>query len=1426
MKKSVLLFVSAVLSAASAMAQVAKPEVNWIPATDDLYGVDGAQSFDSLAINSEGSGKNLYLYNVEANLFLTGGNNWGTRACMSRDGSNVRTYSDLLNFKTNVEGYKWELISDTTRAKDGVKKDPNDLMSQYYRLANKTTSNYLSADTGDGHADIWVDGDNNRPTNGWYFSGLQPNGTFKMGYVKPGTKEEGEGEDKHTVTTFTDMGFFGVHEFASGDLNTYVYAEAEKSACTTWAFVTEAEYARVQPLLKKYYAYLGFSQALEQAKQSFAESGVSYDWTTLDALLVGEYTYDEYKAGFDQLGPKLSLRQAIDSLKTLDPARDVDLFEEVFTESDDITEVNDITAVVNALITLKNALNEGVALDAAHDYSTYVAVYNSDESTVAQINEATGRVKAFVSLKKKLDESKAQYPALDFSNMESVYANPSSTNAQLSAAEKAMDDIIAEYRIDFATLDEPADVTAKVGYLDPASIQNGWGNAPQGWSRQYTGALQNGVFHINTWSGEGNSDGTNMTNPFIEMWVGGGPNLVDQMWYRDPSKQAFKLPAGAYKITAHIRLMQEGASGEVSDLSGGYIFGNSNRTSLTGENGAAVDGAAYIGKNYWKDGFEGYAIVGNDSTLKFGFMSENAKFSWCAAKNIHVYYMGKGLDALNFVRSNSELSIKQLDGTEIGTKALINAYVGYQDNYKAASDADAILEAYEKLNTLADSVKANIDAYDEYAKAVAAASTAITEEGLQGEKAEILVAYITGSAAPNETYPNGAYNYVYSERVLDTKGIQAEEEFVNNLLVEARRYSLKEGQDVTWLLTNPGFGVGTKNPNTTGWSGSQGLGGFKDEDGTCNYVVAEQYMGTVNFYQIVKDAPAGLYKIETQAFVRPAVNGNFDSSSTSTINTFLYMNQFRTKVPSILGDALPVADAIDHYNCFLTDTVRWFGVNDLKDATYTAETQLVGPGGKTVESAAGFYIPNSHPGAATAFKGGRYNTYTYGLVEDGEDMKIGVTSDGKGPAINANGGTVEGSWFLFSGFKLTFMGKNIDAIKEVLAVKAQELEEIVGDEAIAANMTNDVVDTGLDDLQTYKLSENVTNADQLYELLLIINQDIKDANQDLVDVALAKVVADSLQDAMDSLYTYKLTEALEMEVWQDAETIKGEYSTAKDDFFLDWDGEDEITVHSQWEDLIGRMREQKEKVLAAAAEAKASAASDDTPMDFTDYIVNPDCEQGGNSMTGWNFRLAKGNGPVKGSGGINGRSIEAWSGSVGKDLDFNVWQTIAALPEGTYTVSSAAANASNDVTSDQDAWAANPDAITGRVYFYTIVKDETGNETFYSTPVVPNVGSATDAQRYELTFKVAEGDTVTIGYANIGEPPFRWFMCDDFKLTFFGAASAKDESSDEGEYGEYVAIDAINAKATEQKNGKFLQNGSFVIYRNGKKYNVAGQRLK
>ena len=77
MKKSVLLFVSLMLAAVSAIAQPAKPTVtysDWVEETD------------------------IYLYNVEAGMFLVGSNNWGTRAALVGGGSNsnIITYDKFL----------------------------------------------------------------------------------------------------------------------------------------------------------------------------------------------------------------------------------------------------------------------------------------------------------------------------------------------------------------------------------------------------------------------------------------------------------------------------------------------------------------------------------------------------------------------------------------------------------------------------------------------------------------------------------------------------------------------------------------------------------------------------------------------------------------------------------------------------------------------------------------------------------------------------------------------------------------------------------------------------------------------------------------------------------------------------------------------------------------------------------------------------------------------------------------------------------------------------------------------------------------------------------------------------------------------------------------------------------------------------------
>ena len=91
MKKSVLLFVSLMLAAVSAIAQPAKPTVtysDWVEETD------------------------IYLYNVEAGMFLVGSNNWGTRAALVGGGSNsnIITYDKFLAGNGTIKGTKWQII--------------------------------------------------------------------------------------------------------------------------------------------------------------------------------------------------------------------------------------------------------------------------------------------------------------------------------------------------------------------------------------------------------------------------------------------------------------------------------------------------------------------------------------------------------------------------------------------------------------------------------------------------------------------------------------------------------------------------------------------------------------------------------------------------------------------------------------------------------------------------------------------------------------------------------------------------------------------------------------------------------------------------------------------------------------------------------------------------------------------------------------------------------------------------------------------------------------------------------------------------------------------------------------------------------------------------------------------------------------------
>ena len=1363
MKKSVLLFVSLLLATVSAIAQPAKPEVSYA-------------DWASVEEKTE-----IYFYNVEAGMFLTAGSSWGTRATLIGI-KDKNTYNDLLADASGFKGNKW-LIAAAEESRGG---------KNCYMFENKSGSNYLSADTKDG---IWVDGGTDRPVVGWYIAKNNGDKTFQLGYMLKTEKKDAEGntvkDGDNIVYEYSSMGIFGVQKFEEGDLNTYI---DESEAYSTWAIVDGTEYERVQPLFQAYYAGISLQNFINEAKKQ----GINADFSPYEALLAKDgVTYKELQDAINKISPAVELGKAITKAKEFDGSRSWEKFEKIYANTEStVTELNDATALVNSLVALKTAINAGIDLDQAHDYSASTAIYNSDDSKKADVDTETTRVNAFVSLKKKLDEATAGYPAVDFSEAKTAYDNTQSDAKTLAEAEAKIGELQDAYDIAHATVDKPGDITSQLTNVDGSSATD--------WTRTWLGDGRVGDFHLNTWSVEGNNnaDGTNMVVNFLEDWVAKGNTLSDQKFQRNPVKVA----PGAYKITANIRVYNESGA---DYMKGAYLFGNVSRNSLfANEDEAqtnAVEGAKYNTYNnmlnYWKDGFETYAIVPKDGTLTFGVMIENANYNWVAAKNFRVYYMGDSYESLDYVRKNSDMFALPFPEETFAMQQLLDDYNNAIPNYGKAQNAEELLDAVQKLVSLSESVQNNANAYKAYKDRVDGLKAGIEngEIDLDGPDADILFDYLDDLGEElgpdSETsveygFKNGYSAYIIANRLLKTEEITEELEFLNKLYDAAVRTSLKDGTDLTNLIVNPGFEEELVDGKGKGWSldtskgGTGSLTNWRGGDSDGKNYCAEAYEQNFDVYQEIEGVKDGIYEVSVQAFYRggwpEAAWNNYkkdpEMKGDAKVYSEVYLNEFSTPIRNVMEITL--------------DDVSQFTSKD----NYSSFA-VTGEGGETTN----VFVPNGMASASTSFSledpEKNYTMSAYGLVTDGK-IRLGIRRLTTPPS-NA------GTWTLWDNFKLTYRAKNPELAAQVLDAKAKELNELLT--TSEENMTDPVIQNSV---YAYTESQKTDLSDAAkYEVLIETNDAIVAAKENIQQVGAYKTANEAYQAACDELE--KVDESQEAEIWNQIDEMDNEL---EGDAFRSLSTEDLVTLIAKVEDFTKEVQAAIDDIKLAQKVAEMADATDDKPYDATSWIINPDMEdasQDSNAdaskkMAGWDFWKAKGNGPVKGSDGINGRSLEAWSGTIGAELEFTAYQTLTGLPAGKYKLSAKAANASNGVAADETLWADPEKAATGRAYLCAILSDGE-NEKAVSTPVEPNVGSATAANTYTVTFTVEEGNDVKIGFQSIGTMPFRWFMCDDFTLTYYGTESAKVDSTDEGDV---VAIEGVEETAPATKAIAGIYNAS------------------
>jgi len=148
-----------------------------------------------------------------------------------------------------------------------------------------------------------------------------------------------------------------------------------------------------------------------------------------------------------------------------------------------------------------------------------------------------------------------------------------------------------------------------------------------GWAKSTT----NGDLACNTWSTEGNSDGSGMTTPFIQDWVGSGTPLAGgnaggKLYYEFTDL----TPGETYVVTARVRVFNEAATGVTGAT---YFVGSSSKALET-------FGAACTGDYASKGKFAVLSCAGTvdaEGHLQFGIeLAEDSPINWVSIKDVTI----------------------------------------------------------------------------------------------------------------------------------------------------------------------------------------------------------------------------------------------------------------------------------------------------------------------------------------------------------------------------------------------------------------------------------------------------------------------------------------------------------------------------------------------------------------------------------------------------------------------------------------------------------------------------------------------------------------------------------------------------------------------------------------------------------------------
>ena len=819
-----------------------------------------------------------------------------------------------------------------------------------------------------------------------------------------------------------------------------------------------------------------------------------------------------------------------------------------------------------------------------------------------------------------------------------------------------------------------------------------------------------------------------------------------------------------------------------------------------GENGAADEGQEHYVPNdmqsaaeYFKQGrYHNTILIGtNDNTLRIGLKKDDSNFgmNWTMWDNWTLSYLGDTPEAYQYWINETKKNVTDysllLDGV-LYTESYLTTYNSVVSNASGNDFASAI-EAIHSINDAAAALEKNVSLYKE----------------LQELKEEAIA---LGNGAFDEEYKSILAEWVEFDLADIFKYHNLTNEKLEEAIATGRQYikDVKDrptgNSDVTSYLTNPDFSTN----NWNGWTKEAASGGNVAVSNSC----AEAWNNSsFDIYQTYEGAPVGVYEISVQGFYRYGRGDNawnkYQAQEDSYVKpngapVYVYLNAKKTPFKNVFDEP---GQAEEFYSSVGGDTHNCYVAED------------------------GGYYPDGMASAAVAFDAGYYTQTAYGLVKEGDPLRIGV---------KGSSNQLGDSWVIFDNFKLTYKGYDAQAIGEVLAEELEKASELLKSDmgkTAYASLSKAIADANA--------AIQANNGKAMFDALNSLFE-----AEDEVNASIKKFA--DLAAAMENF---------------NQEIEASNNSTAKTDASILYETiQTKLGNHEIDESELDGLYEQINNMITKLRMPDYASAADTNPIDFTNVITNAHYNE---NADGWTTEAKVGYSADGANAEIFGQAydyyqefsglpagtyrvaVQAFYRAGGAKEDYadyigeNVNNNAYLYAEGTSPVSQAVSRLSSYVMEVQDtegwtndanpsSWAVAEDQDLGDdVHNYILVcnnmsnaADLFGNGEQYGGDPILGTGNV-------VTVKVGDDGKLRLGLKKLKEMDNDWTIFDEWQLWYFGANSQLTISGDPYTEGieevldlndvvksEYFTIDG--RKATAVQKGIIIQkmtlvNGAVVV---------------